>query len=90
MGEISVRRTNEDENALVFDVEIAESGSSTTHEVTLQTADHERLAADAETPEAFVERCFEFLLAREPKESILARFDIAQIGNYFPEFEDEI
>ena len=34
--------------------------------------------------------CFEFLLAREPKESILPSFEIPVIGRYFPEFEREI
>ena len=35
----------------------------------------------------FVERCFAFLLEREPKESILRRFDVSVIARYFPEFE---
>jgi hypothetical protein len=29
-------------------------------------------------------------LEHEPKESILARFDLQDIGRYFPEFEREI
>jgi hypothetical protein len=33
-----------------------------------------------------VRRSFEFLLAREPKESILRSFDLPVIGRYFPEF----
>jgi hypothetical protein len=37
-----------------------------------------------------VRRSFEFLLDNEPKESILARFDLAVIGRYFPQFEREI
>ncbi len=36
-------------------------------------------------------RCsFEFLLARESKESILARFNLREISRYFPEYETEI
>ena len=31
-----------------------------------------------------------FLLAREPRESILGRFDLPLIGRYFPEYEREI
>ncbi|MGZ8636765.1 MAG: hypothetical protein ACXWX2_07315 [Actinomycetota bacterium] len=34
--------------------------------------------------------CFAFLLEREPKESILANFEVATIGRYFPEFEERI
>jgi hypothetical protein len=32
---------------------------------------------------------FRFLLGREPKESILGRFDATAISRYFPEFERE-
>ena len=31
-----------------------------------------------------------FLLDREPKESILSRFDVTVISRYFPEFEREL
>ena len=31
-----------------------------------------------------------FLLEREPKESILSRFDLPIISRYFPEYEEEI
>ena len=43
-----------------------------------------------EPPEDLVRRSFVFLLAREPKESILGRFDLPLIGRYFPEYEREI
>jgi len=33
---------------------------------------------------------FRFLLDREPKESILGRFDVTAISRYFPEFEREM
>lgn len=90
MTEITVRRKREDESAFMFAVEVAQSGSTSAYEVTLQAADFERLARPSESKEAFVERCFEFLLAREPKESILTSFDVAVISTYFPEFESEI
>jgi hypothetical protein len=37
-----------------------------------------------------VRAAFAFLLDREPKEAILARFDVAVISRYFPEFEREL
>ena len=37
--------------------------------------------------EELVRRSFEFLLEREPKESILSRFDLTVISRYFPEYE---
>jgi len=38
-------------------------------------------------PERCIEAAFRFLLDREPKESILRRFDITVISRYFTEFE---
>jgi hypothetical protein len=32
----------------------------------------------------------EFLLEREPKESILTEFELPLIGRYFPEYEPEL
>jgi hypothetical protein len=42
------------------------------------------------TPEHCIEAAFQFLPDREPKESILPRFDITVISRYFPEFEREL
>jgi hypothetical protein len=42
-----------------------------------------------QTPERCIEAAFQFLLDREPHESILRRFDITVISHYFPEFERE-
>jgi hypothetical protein len=42
------------------------------------------------TPERCLEAAFRFLLDREPKESILGRFDLTVISRYFPEFEREL
>jgi hypothetical protein len=73
-----------------FRVRVTEGSGETTHEVTVSPEDLAQLGRTQERPEEFVGRCFEFLLAREPKESILASFDIRLIGRYFPEFEEEI
>lgn len=73
-----------------FEVTVTRGGGATRHAVTLAEADFRRLAGGKGTPEELVRRSFEFLLAREPKESILARFDLPLIGRYFPEYESEI
>jgi len=65
-------------------------GRQTEHEVVVSRADLARLAPGAEQPDDLVERSFEFLLRREPKESILRRFDLPLIGRYFPEYEAAI
>ena len=40
--------------------------------------------------EELIKKSFEFLLERESKESILSRFNLRIINQYFPEFEEEI
>ena len=62
----------------------------TTHEVTVWTTYLEQLAPGAQQPTDLVRRSFEFLLGREPKTSILDRFDLPLIGRYFPEYERRI
>jgi hypothetical protein len=62
----------------------------TTHDVTVLAADLARLAPGAADPVDLVRRSFEFLLEREPKTSILRRFDVTVIGRYFPDWERTI
>ena len=71
-------------------VTVAEAGSETRHSVTLTRSDFQRLTTSGGTPQALIKRSFEFLLAREPKESILRSFALPDIGRYFPEYEREI
>jgi hypothetical protein len=72
-----------------YRVTVEEGGERTSHQVTLSPDYHKKLAA-ARAPEELIRRSFEFLLEREPKESILARFDLPVIARYFPEYEREI
>ena len=67
-----------------------EGGTTTDHHVTVATADLERLDPGARDPHLLVDRSFRFLLARESPQSILASFDLMEIGRYFPEYESEI
>jgi hypothetical protein len=73
-----------------FRVRVIEAGSETTHDVTVSPNDYTRLTSGKTEPEELVRRSFEFLLEREPKESILTRFHLSVIGRYFPEYEREI
>lgn len=82
---IEVRRTGSG----AFTVTIREGDSETRHQVTISEADCARLSG-GHTPEALVEAAFRFLLDREPKQSILRRFDVTVISRYFPEFEREL
>jgi hypothetical protein len=71
-------------------VEVGGPDASTTHVVNVSAADLARLAPGAPDPDDLVRRSFVFLLAREPKETILGRFDLMVIARYFPEYEREI
>jgi hypothetical protein len=84
---VSIRQLSDDGDHFLLEVRVAEGRGETRHEVTLKKKDYARLARVDETAEAFVARCFAFLLAREPKESILTRFDISIIARYFADFE---
>jgi hypothetical protein len=89
--DIEVSRMAEEQLLLRFHVRLADDdGSLTEHDVTLSNSDCEDLDDSYPTPETFIRSCFEFLLERESKESILASFDMNQISIYFPEFEREI
>jgi hypothetical protein len=73
-----------------FRVRVIEGGSESTHDVTVSPGQLAKLAGDKIQPEELVRRSFEFLLEREPKESILTRFDLSVISRYFQEYEREI
>lgn len=85
MAEIDVERIKE----ATFLVTVQDDGGTTTHEVTDEDDAAARLAQGADEA-AFVAAAFRFLLEREPKESILRRFDVRVIPRYFPEFERRI
>ena len=62
----------------------------TVHRVTVPASYYEKLTGRRVAVEELVRLSFEFLLEREPKESILRTFELPVIGRYFPEFEREI
>lgn len=73
-----------------FQVTVREKGSATRHRVTMSEASYQDLSGGAASPERLIKAAFEFLLDHEPKESILSRFDVTVISQYFPSFEREI
>ncbi len=83
---IRVQRIGEGE----FETVVSDGTGETRHHVSMTQATYERLTRGKYTPETCVEAAFRFLLDREPKESILRRFDVTVIARYFPEFEQEL
>ena len=85
---IEVRRLAGAES-LEFEAIVRDAKGETRHQVTMAHEVCQRLTGGRSSPELCIEAAFEFLLAREPKESILPRFDLTVISRYFPEFERE-
>lgn len=78
------------EGGWVACVTVTDHGASREFEVGVSRTELTRFAPGAADPADLVRRSFEFLLAREPKESILSSFGLSTIARYFPEYEREI
>ena len=77
------------EGGAAYHVTVDEGRSTTSHDVTVWPSDVERYAPGS-TPEELLRASFEFLLEREPKESILRRFELPVIERYFPDYRAAI
>jgi hypothetical protein len=73
-----------------FLVAVVERDTRTEHEVTLDEEYYQILTGGEMSRGELIKRSFEFLLEREPKESILSKFNLKIIKNYFPEYEEKI
>ena len=73
-----------------FLVIVDERGSKTEHNVRLDSEYYQKLTRGKISEEELIRKSFQFLLERESKESILSRFNLKVIKNYFPEYEEEI
>ncbi len=89
MSEIGVECSTAGEGWLAL-VNVSDRGTSRSFEVRVSAAELARFDPGAAEPTDLVRRSFDFLLAREAKESILPSFELSVIGRYFPEYEREI
>jgi len=76
-------------NKRTFEVTVQER-TTTKHEVTVAPSYYEKLTNGSVSPEKLVEKSFEFLLERESNTSILRKFDLSVISQYFSDYEKEI
>ena len=72
------------------DVTVGPASGATHHVVSVSAADLADFALPGTTPEQLVAASFEFLLDREPRQSILHRFDLPVIADYFADYPTEI
>jgi hypothetical protein len=73
-----------------FRVRVRDGGSETTHIVDIPGGFESEHGLPPVALETLVERSFEFLLEREPANSILRRFSLDEISRYFPQYLGEI
>ena len=73
-----------------FEVTIQENGTSTRHVVSVDDAYHQQLTGGKMSRQELVKKSFEFLLTKEPKESILPQFHLKVISRYFPDYEKKV
>lgn len=89
MAEIAVQRLSGQSGPGEFEVIVSEGNSGSRHRVAVEAADLAELAGGREADD-LLRRSFEFLLEREPKESILSRFRLVDISRYYPEYRSII
>ena len=92
MTDIQVACVEIDPGSWTCAVRVRDDRSATDHEVLVDEIDLPAALDGAETPdvERLVRATFEFLLEREPKESILRRFELPVVGRYFAEYPEDI
>lgn len=86
MKEVVVINKEKTKNGWKFSVHVEEKKYS----VELTKDYWKQLTGGDTVPEKLVEQSFSFLLAREPKESILPTFNLKQIQSYFSDYEEKI
>ena len=92
MTDIQVACVETDPGSWTCAVRVRDDRSSSDHEVLVDEIDLPAALDGAETPdvERLVRATFEFLLEREPKESIMRRFELPVVGRYFAEYPEDI
>ena len=73
-------------------ITVRDERDTSRHDVLVGQADAADLAAAIEAThvERLVEETFDYLLEREPKESIMATFELPVVERYFPGYRDEM
>jgi hypothetical protein len=87
---ITVEKVSDTAQSAHFKVVIESVDSTTTHDVMVPKSYWRSVTHNHVGINTFVKDSFEFLLKREPQESILPSFEIQMIERYFPEYEQTL
>jgi hypothetical protein len=71
-------------------VEVVVGNSATTHHVEVPAGLAAEIGGAGTSEERLVEESFSYLLEREPNTSILRKFSLDQIGDYFPRWASDL
>ena len=69
---------------------VVEKPTETVHRVTLTADYYQHLCGAKVTHEWLIIQAFRFLLEKEPNTAILPSFNLQDIGDYFPDFENAL
>ncbi|MDA2922011.1 hypothetical protein MYX07_01955 [Patescibacteria group bacterium AH-259-L07] len=86
MENIKIKKQNNTEIGWQFLVDV----DGIEYEVILEREYWQKLTRNDIEPSVLIYKSFEFLLKREPKESILRKFNLKDISYYFPEYQQAI
>lgn len=85
---ISIQKSTETLNSRVFEVRVSDQGKKYIFRVEVNK-DYATHLFGVEVPNLLlVQQSFMFLLDREPATSILRDFNLVEIQNYFPDYEE--
>ncbi len=87
---IRVTEVNQREEGWTFLVELGHGDSLIEYFVDVDKEFWTRLTSRRIEPADLINVTFKFLLDKEPKELILRKFNLADVGGHYPQYETEI
>lgn len=90
MNSINIHLRNNKPDVVLFDVDISTDVARTQHIVSVNKEDYQRLTARKISSKELVKRAIEFLLERENNDAMLQEFNLMDIPQFFPEFEETV
>jgi len=87
MQQIIVSKLEEDNEQYLFRVKLVDDFGEEKYKVIFKKSYFEDFKSKKD-PAYIVEKSFEFLLKREPKELIIKEFELSLISHYFPEYDN--